>query len=278
MRAHKRLFRTMLGVVLILIIASPLVAKSEPRRCVDFDLQADNTGRVDRPQPVIVIKDESAVYETPEATVPVKSMRFNTRLKVKSIKKGSTRIQVSTEGGESPVGWIESNDLLCSFKAMKSQKTGLEQIFFVKVDVEEQSGERKTVKAFPQSNSLVCPPGGCRELGRLQKFFVFDHADGKYLLADSSSSLERGSLDLYGWVVEKDGFIWDTAYALRAREDLVFPAGHPMAGEPKTVPVYKNLEDARAGEHFSPIVGGPIWFKYEMRIPIIERIQDGNNE
>ena len=113
----------------------------------------------------------------------------------------------------------------------------------------------------------------CQELSRFTRFYVFEENKDSYLLSDSYR-FRPGDL-LIGWVDKNNGFIWDSSYALRPKEDLKRPDG-----EEGTICVYGNLEDALAERNCQPVLGGERWFSLPQRIPILNRIDswvlDGN--
>ena len=82
-----------------------------------------------------------------------------------------------------------------------------------------------------------------------------------------------------------NGFVWDTAYGTRPKEDLVFPPGtylngEDVSGQDRTVCAYRTLGDAVEGsmDKCLPILGGERWYESEHRIPILDREQRGGQE
>ncbi len=249
-------------------IASVIYASEEPSRCTNVNFPLDNNGNVDRPQPVRVIVQDTPVYADQSSSKIIKTLDFDASLMVENAE--SSRIQVRLITSTEPLGWVERSALLCAFTPRKSDK-GLEQKLYIRTATEVREGKPATVKAYQSPDMKTCV-GKCRELSRFTGYFVFDETEGKdgaYLLS-GYYRLDPG-YKLVGWVSKKNGFIWNTAYGLRPKENLVFEKGS-MKEQEKAVCAYGKIEDALNDKNCIPILGGDRWFLIEHRIPLIDRV------
>jgi hypothetical protein len=232
--------------------------------CQRFNLP--ETGDVNFTWTVKVKADDVPLFETSTDSDPKEKLKFNQNFNI--VKADGNRLQVQRHEDMSPYGWVERKNLLCALKPIKSD-SGLDKKFYIKTATRIRSDKPATVKAYSKSDSDTCGSGGCRELARFDGYFIFDESDGRYLLADAYKL--RPENRLVGWVDSEDGFIWDTAYGLRPKENLVFPEDSPKAGEERVVYAYLSEEEALNRHNGRPILGGERWFKYALRIPILGR-------
>jgi len=238
--------------------------------CVNLEFPLHKNGDIDWPRPLLIIKEGTPVFPESTGSDPLKNLSFGTSLN--AVRATDNRILVRAEGSSTgSLGWINRSDLLCGFMPLKGE-TGLEQKFYIQTITDLRHEKPSTVKAYPSPDLKSCH-GKCRELSRFSGYFVFDYdkAHNSYLLNDYFR-LESGST-LVGWVSAESGFIWDTAYGLRPEENLVFPDGHEMAGQEKTIFAYPTKKDAIAETNRVPILGGKRWFKIAHRIPITGRVE-----
>ena len=236
--------------------------------CMDFTFLLTPSGKIDRVQPITVIRDGAPVYQNASGDGkawlgrrPVQ-LTFNHKLTALEFKRN--RILVKKIAASVHLGWVNRSDLLCALKPMASQ-TGLELKLYINTATAIQ-GHVKAIKAYAAPNALTCPSGGCRELSRFTGYFVFDEQDGKYLLSEEYNFKETSPL--VGWVRKKDGFIWETGYGLRPRELLQ----KTKKGEEGFVCAYLSINDAKKNHGCRPILGGNRWFTLNDRIPILDRV------
>jgi len=259
-------------LVAVLVNSAPSVAAFIQGSCADptKKIEVDEDGEVDWIGYVKTIRASVPLYSSESTKKISRRLTFGKTLELLKLK--SNRLQVQTLGGDDPLGWIEKGDLLCSVKPLRG-KSGLEQKLFIKTPTQERSGKPATIKAYQSPNTKNCK-GGCRELSRFNGYFIFaiDGKSKRMLLSDSYRLEEETTL--VGWVDQKDGFIWDTAYGIRPREDLVFPTNHNMSGQEKALCIYSSIDDAEEDKGCRPLLGGKRWYKIGNRIPILGR--EGN--
>lgn len=220
-----------------------------------------------------VIRNRAPLYDNPDLRgAPVEYLTFNQVAKIEKVKDEAILI---ASFGDTELGWVAREDLLCLERPARSEKTGLEQKLFIQTGTVER-GERSTVTAFPSSGG-ECEDNLCRELSRFETYFVFgyDTSSERYLIADSFkldfSQSERGNL--IGWVHRDHGILWETAHGLRPAEDLRFTDG-PNEGEERAICVYPTVADARSDDNCQPLLGGDRWYRYPLRAPILGRLEE----
>ncbi len=259
-----------IAALILCVGALPSYAlNSRAGSCKNFNFPYNSQGDVDWPYGVKVLKQDAVVYPDANVSSVTSTVEFNKSLQVKDVQ--GTRVQVAQIRTGVVLGWIERENLLCALSPLKGKKSGLEQKFYIRTATEERGDKPSSVQAYPASTLDGCN-GLCRELSRFEGYFVFDvdEQNNSYLLSDTYK-LDPATL-LVGWVSGEHGFLWDTAYGVRPREDLVFPPEHAKAGEPKSVCAYRNLNDAAHDPmgKCMPILGGEEWFLYDQRIPILD--------
>jgi hypothetical protein len=183
------------------------------------------------------------------------------------------RVLTGLDATLTPIGWVERSALLCALLPLKGE-SGLEQKFYFLPTITVPGDTSTTVNAYPAPELKGCE-GQCRELSGFEGYFVFDvdEHNKSYLLSETYR-LDDVS-QLVGWVSQENGFVWDTAYGLRPREDLVFPEGHKLSGMERIVCAYATIEDALtdpAGRCL-PIPGGNRWYLSEHRIPLLKFVE-----
>jgi len=215
---------------------------------------------------VKVLADDVPLYETSTGNNIKKILIFNQNFNL--VKAYGKRLQIQRHEDLEPYGWIEKKYLLCQLVPLKSD-SGLDKKFYIKTATSIRSDKPSTVRAFTRPDCDVCGSSGCRELARFDGYFIFAECAGRYLLADAYKL--RPENRLIGWVDADDGYIWDTTYGLRPRENLVFPKDNPKAGQERVVYAYLSEEEANKRQNGRPILGGERWFQYALRIPILGR-------
>ncbi len=243
-------------------------------RCTNykFPVVKNKNGVIDHIRPIIVIREKAPIFPDSVTSTPTGEKTFGSYVYV--VKADANRIHVREGSTKEPIGWIERSDLLCSLRPVIGE-SGLEQKFFIKTATDVRRDKPATVKAY-SSPELDSTPR--RELSRFDSYFVIDcdENNNSYLLSDSYM-LRDGNLPV-GWVSVPDGFIWDTAFAARPAENIVFPEGHTKAGEERAVWAYATEDDALNKTNPMAILGGKRWFKIAQRLPIIGRTEIGNEQ
>jgi hypothetical protein len=238
--------------------------KSGEGDCANFDLSPyiDENGKLDLSIQLRILRDQANVYPSPEAQQPKSQVAFSTPLKPDEIKQGL--IKVIKLGEDEPLGWISQEDLLCSNRPLIDPNKGLEKKFFIKTEIQQRkAGEPLAfVNAYPMPDKQC--HNKCRELSRFAMYFIVDQQDDWYLLADDYHITRP----LVGWVRKSDGYLWDTAYGLRPRDNLKYV---DKTGEAEgTICVYRSLENAINNHHCMPVLGGKSWYQISQRIPLLD--------
>lgn len=254
-----------------------------PGNCENFTFPVSPENKVDWPHTIKVVKQEVPVFQDAVSNAVVSTLNFNKSLRV--LDEQGTRLQVGHQSTYAPLGWVERSNLLCTNVPLKSDKSGLEQKLYIQTATEVRKDKPTTVKAYPSPDLQDCH-GQCRELSRFSGYFVFDiegeeYAEEKhrrYLLSETYRLDDTSQL--VGWVNGENGFIWDTAYGARPREDLVFADGETLddedvSGQPRTVCAYQHRGDAITDPEGRclPLLGGKQWYLSEHRIPVLERVE-----
>ncbi len=268
MRDQYKLFYALL--IMALSLPGSVAASLESKilgSCTGFDIPVTSEGEVDWIGSVRAIREQTPVYADPKKTKPTAKLPFGKALEVVGVD--GLRLKVQTLSDETSLGWIERRDLLCRDNPLRG-KGGLEQKLYIKTATAIQGETPKTVKAYPSPSGDTCGTK-CRELSRFTGYFIFanDTKSGRYLLADNY--LLEETTTLVGWVDKSNGFIWETAYGLRPREDLKYPTGHEKAGQERAICLYPSVSDAKTKNNCMPLLGGERWYNYADRVPILGR-------
>lgn len=252
-------------------------------RCDNADLQwlyfpTDPDGKLDRVHAARAIRDQTPIYQDAESNQVVATLDFNAG--VRALEFQQSRVLVGPlDTGLAPIGWVETSALLCGIVPLKGA-SGLEQRLYIRPSSRGERAASDSVKAFPAPEFGHCGDTGCRELAAFARYFVFDFdEDTSMFLIGEDYTLHETS-QLSGWIRRDDVVVWDSAYGLRPRENLVFPASHPFAGAERMACAYATPEEAVNSpvERCLPVPGGERWFLSGYRIPMFERIQFRDRE
>jgi hypothetical protein len=239
-------------------------------------------GEVTRANPIPVLRDGAEVYATPEDNgQSIRKLTFGDRLFITRFENGYYRVALDTRKDDaSSLGWVKGDDLLCRNRPVLSPE-GIARKFYVRTKasfVDEEQGAI-TAKAGPRTDVCAGINGRCRELSRFTLYYVYasDEVSQRVLLQGRPNA--DADAPLIGWVNLKEGYLWDTRFGLRPKENLVFDnqTGDWEEGEERRACLYETLEDAyqSAGSEkcYVPILGGNRWFNYSLRIPVFERVE-----
>ena len=234
--------------------------------CASLDIPVYQDGTVDWIGTVKVLKENAPVFDGAWSNNVVSRLPMSQTVELQQMK--AMRVKAATLAGKE-IGWVDRDDLLCQNRPIRGE-SGLEQKFYIRTKTTLRAEKPSTVIAYTAPDSSSCDTR-CRELSRFNGYFIFavDPKTDRYLLAESYL-LDDPSV-LVGWVDPEDGFIWDTAFGLRPKENLVYAEAHEKQGEEKAICVYKSLDDAKSGVNCNPVLGGDRWFHYPDRIPVIGR-------
>ena len=235
--------------------------------CSGFEIPVTEDGEIDWISSVRVLREEAPIFISKIGNKPSSTQPFGRPLEV--VEVGDQRLRVQTLSDEKSLGWIKRSDLLCSDSPLRGE-AGLEQKLYIKTKTAVQGEKPATVKAYPSPSDSNCR-NKCRELSRFNGYFIFaiDKKFNRFLLADNYVLEDTSSM--VGWVDKSDGYIWETAYGLRPREDLKYPKGHEKAGQERAICIYPTISDAKSRKNCKPLLGGDRWYNYADRVPILGR-------
>jgi uncharacterized protein YnzC (UPF0291/DUF896 family) len=250
------------------------VPLSEEGDCANFDFSPymRQDGKLDLSIQLRVLRDKAKVYPSADAQQPNKTLlAFRTLLRHKD-EVSNGRIKVATLGQDEPLGWVSRKDLLCTQKPIINPEKGLEKKFYIKTENQQRKqGEPSAfINAYPMPAEQCHEK--CRQLSRFVMYFIVDQDKDWYLLADDYHITHP----LVGWVRKTDGYLWDTAYGSRPRDDLEYVDEQGNVGE-GTVCVYRSLDNAINKERCMPVLGGKSWYQDSVRIPLLDIVDRNGN-
>lgn len=266
------MFVQSLIVFLLFILAVPASAEGKPEAgsCVGFEFQTyqDDETKIDYIVPLRVICDNAKVFGDANGTREVKHVSYGEVLRATRVSNSRSkgRIEVTGFGSNSPLGWMERDDLLCYNRPLKGPD-GLERKVFIRTP--PSPGGKSGIPAY-SSPAGTSTSDTVRNLSRFQLYFVFaeDNKTARYLLA-RDYSLTTDSV-LTGWVDKNNGIEWNSTYAIRPADDV------------DRTYIYKSKEAAqsRLRTDACPVVGNRDnrWYKYISRIPILSLEEYGGKE
>jgi hypothetical protein len=233
--------------------------------CANFDLQLymSRDGKLNKPLQLRVLRDEARVYSSAEALNSDGTLEFGIPLKdMEEVKNG--RIKVRKEG-EDELGWVSREDLLCTNRPIVDPDKGLEKKAYIKTGItEHKSGVSAFIYVYPMPKTQCNDK--CRKLSLFSMYFIVDQED-EWLLLSEDYGITR---PLVGWVRQSDVYIWDTAYGLRPKDDLIFQDKQGKGDATRCA--YQSLSDAinRNKDKCMTIVAGKRWYQTKMRIPLLD--------
>jgi hypothetical protein len=246
---------------------------SEEGDCANFDFSPHmQNGELTLSTHLRVLRDKAKVYPTAETQQPNKTLEFGKTLMHRGeLSNGRIKVATLGMGKDQQLGWVSRKDLLCTSKPIINPEKGLEKKFYIKTENRKRKpGEPAFINAYPMP-AAQCN-GKCRELSRFTMYFIVDQHKDWYLLADDYHI----TLPLVGWVQKKDGYLWDTAYGLRPRDDLKYVDEQGNESEGAEC-VYQSLDDAINKHHCMPVLGGNSWYQGFVRIPLLDIVDSKGN-
>jgi uncharacterized protein YnzC (UPF0291/DUF896 family) len=246
---------------------------SEEGDCANFDFSPYmQNGKLTLSIHLRVLRDKAKVYPTAETQQPNKTLEFGKTLMHRGeLSNGRIKVATLGMGKDQQLGWVSRKDLLCTSKPIINPEKGLEKKFYIKTENRKRKpGEPAFINAYPMP-AAQCN-GKCRELSRFTMYFIVDQHKDWYLLADDYHI----TLPLVGWVQKKDGYLWDTAYGLRPRDDLKYVDEQGNESEGAEC-VYQSLDDAINKHHCMPVLGGNSWYQGFVRIPLLDIVDSKGN-
>jgi hypothetical protein len=254
---------TVIAIKKLPLIVTPdtTFTNDRPGSCKHVEFPINPDGKADWPYPVKVLRQDTPVYQDPTSSALNPSqdkLAFNQSLSILNVQE--KRVEVRSLGAPKSLGWVDRTNLLCTLKPLKGA-SGLEKKFYIRTATDIRKEKPATVNVYPSPDLQGCTGEECRGLSRFTWYFVFDETEQSYLLSDSLRINETSPL--VGWIAKQDGFVWDTAYGIRPKEEP----------DDQIVCFYTNLEDALAKQNCYPILGGTRWYLSSVRIPVVERIQ-----
>lgn len=270
-----RLASTLAGVAAVLLLPQGAQAA-----CDTFDYQSVRTGLNDTFESemfTVVLRQGARVYSDASGGNLVGRQGFNSF--VFQVDENGRRAQVRSPGSQLPIGWMDKTDLLCNQEPLKDASSGIERKAYIRTEttssVNNTTGQGG-VTAFEGPELQDCGSGGCRELSRFELYFVMDETADALLLSENFI-VNNLSTGLIGWIDKKAIIPWNTALAIRPRDDLVNPAGERDENGrlyDGAVCGYPSRDVVREQDECIPILGGKRWYKLPVRLPVIERDGD----
>jgi hypothetical protein len=203
-----------------------------------------------------VHKLDTAVYEQAagDAGAP-QTLRFGQRVGIVDPGEGTQRLKVRDSGGQ-PLGWVDRSALLCNMYPMSDPATGLYRQAIVRAGAAEFGLlQRKDVYHSPDER---CEGGasGCRQVTRVQRYFIYAEENGHYLIAESAN-LASSATRLLGWLPDGDAYVWSTGLGLRSSATV----DHICA--------YGSREELASGSGCIEIPGGLRWLALSERLLVV---------
>lgn len=217
---------------------------------------------------VRIVSDGTTIFTDSTSNTRVVTAKFGEVYSVVDAEHGRIQIEATREAGRS--GWIDPEDLLCEDRPI-SVSGRIEGKYYIRTSTSVR-GEGSSVVAWRRpEGSGNCPE--CLKLSRFSEYFVYqirDRGDGgkRFLLGKDGWIDADDSRSLIGWVDEENGFLWESGIAARPAESL---------GNDGLVCFYPSPELALADDQSQclPVLGGPRWYKYPFRMPVLERTDQG---
>jgi len=200
-----------------------------------------------------VLRQQAPVYKQENGDQTIAYLDFGQNLE--PLKLNSNRLQVMKQDSTKPLGWMNSEDLLCASNPLVNDR-GIERKLFIKTPPSTEKSPQ-SVTAYPSPTATECKDLVCKQLSRFELYFIVaeDPDTKRYLLADEYD-IALGSKPLVGWVDYAKGIPWNTVLGLRPQANIVaYPTPDPNAKE--------TIE----------IKGGDIWYdrsRIAERIPLLE--------
>jgi hypothetical protein len=247
----------------LVLISTVISAKPSNGSCAQFDfshlMEADGT--IDTTLFVRVLRQNAPLYSSARSKRPQKQLKFGDAFLPTRVSTRYKRVQVRKSGLKTPIGWVQSHDLLCAVEPLKSEK-GLDRKVFIKTPTTEETPTSEepslsTVPAYPTYEG-VCH-GRCKQLSRFRLYFIFadDKKNERYFVTDKYA-LSGGSLpELTGWIDYERGILWNTRLGMRPQEGI-----KEVRLEPQ--------HPAKKGQSGVILGGGNIWYKLPLHIPILD--------
>lgn len=298
-RALRYLAPSRLTALLAPLLTATLMLPATPAQALDGDCAItefagnyiDYDGQTifdDYARHASVIEMDIPVYsdETIEQASD-KILRFGTVVRVLDPGSGD-RIEVGDAQTRQPVGWVDRTHLFCKIFPMAAEETGLWRRTYVQTAT-AQVGQVEKKKIY-ESTGGECRGGedNCLEVSRFAWFFVYAEKDGMLLISEQAN-LADPIYKLRGWMKKEDGIEWNTATALRPKEELELLPG-PREGDAESyVCAYRSLEELRARKNpdqldefgvsrrCRPMLGGARWYGSKRRLPVIGEIENPAN-
>ena len=280
------------------VIAAPPAQATVYGGCASYDFNAGNSlGKIDADGNIVrtglvpVIHHKVPIYAQPNQGAETgETLEFNQRINI--VRREGKFIQVKQNIRDpQALGWVHGDHLLCNHQPIISGETNLAQKFYIRTRKSQRGEKLNTIQAAPSSDM-----GGpddcagsirCRELSRFSLYFV--HAVDLGQQPERLLLVNRFSVDsnatMIGWVTFsntdpelRDGYLWETRFGVRPREDLVFETDDPSlgvkAGDERFICVYTDKSEANQPGCNLPLLGGDRWFSYPIRVPVLGREGD----
>ncbi|MBF0423023.1 MAG: hypothetical protein HQL73_08525 [Magnetococcales bacterium] len=276
------------AMILLATMGTPVLASGENNvvsaDCSSFDFSAFKDGnKLKWPGIVRVLRHDAVLFADEKGSKRVGFLAFNQHAELLDANEHMLHIRTLRFHDQAEAtGWVLKEDLLCGNLPSRGE-SGLEMKFFIKTEnsirpdatspSDDTTSPMVQIYQDPELKDCVGGEGNCRGgASRFHMYFVFSQTNEAFLLADRFR-LEKDD-QLLGWVAKKDGFLWNNAFSVRPREDLVAPDGSSTG----TICTYEQLKDAvdRNSKACLPVLGGRDWFKSALRIPVLDMVDQSD--
>lgn len=232
---------------------------------VDLSRYFDETGRGEGPR-VWTLDEGVPIFATEADATPFDHLPFSQPLALEGM--GAERLLARYPGAGDALFWIDRSTVMCRSTPLTDPKTNVEKKVFIRTETRLKDDRGSAVAAYPNRDLTGCTGDSCRRLSRFELYFVLSETEDAYLVGQHLT-WEDARQKLVGWVPKDEAIAWNWAVGLRPQLDLVAPDGGTGS-----VCAYVSMEDARNRTDCQPILGGPEWFRFASRLPVIAEHRD----
>jgi len=207
-----------------------------------------------------------------------RTLNFGERVALIDPGRSKKRMQIADLSGN-PLGWVNRNDMLCRDIPLIDENSKLFRRVFVTTRAHVRGDTTGVQRTLYHSLDGRCQGGQdkCPKASRFEWYFIYAESQKKFLISFSARMNDTGAR-LHGWLRKQDGIPWNTAMALRPKDDLVNeepPSNLPpnlrrLNIHQNFVCAYNRREDVGNLEKCQPVKGGDDWYYSHVRLPVLE--------
>ncbi|MFK8035296.1 MAG: hypothetical protein AB8B94_14235 [Hyphomicrobiales bacterium] len=263
------------------IAATGAQAQSFNSGCSAVDLTAfvsinSETGAVEYDEKglrIFAVDEGAEIYSQPEGTATNGALAFGQALWILDPGEDYDRLQISEEGSQDALGWVERDVVLCRQDPLRDAETGLWRRVYIQTATRSvgsvQDGEGETeIQPKPLFRGPIqdCDDT-CFKVGKFDWFFVYGEENNRFLLAKGPSLRPIDSAGVRGWLQSEDGIPWNSSSALRPNVSL-------DQADPNFLCAYPTLDELRSDTGCREFLGGLRWFEIDLRLPVIDETEE----